>query len=86
MWNGAHPLRFRRNDILFYVPLYNTTYRNDLSGLGYTGLVYQAAHAIADGPPVAPLSFDMGSIFSPAVAGLAALELNLSNFITVVTP
>lgn len=63
---GLHPLRVRPANIKFYVPLYTTSYINDLSGAGYAGtFVGSGSLANANGAPVAPLTF--GNLWRPGV-------------------
>ena len=50
--NGAHPLLYRRDNLLFHMPLYDTSSINNVWNSGYAGEIYQSGHATADHPPV----------------------------------
>jgi len=57
---GVHPLNMRRDAILFWMPLYDTSFINDMSGAGYTAAVGWSGQATADGPPVGVARYDLG--------------------------
>jgi hypothetical protein len=76
---GAHPLKIRRDNIIFYVPLYDTNYTNDLSGVGSTGSV-NSAPTTTDGPPIAPSSTDLPGGFFAAAAGAYVLNCDAGSY------
>jgi hypothetical protein len=79
---GVHPLSIRRNNIGFYAPLYNTTYRHDLSGAGYSASILGSGQTNADAPPVAPYVPQVW-ILMPAAAGVGDLTINVSDNVEV---
>lgn len=65
---GAHPFRVEPDDLLFYTPLYDTGYINDMTGKEAIAGTANGSPTIATGAPVQPWYFDHW----PAMAGGAA--------------
>jgi len=69
---GMHPLRMRRGNMIFYCPLLNNDYINEMSGQGWQGSDAGFTLDNADHPPIQPFGFKEERIFTAAPAAAPA--------------